>query len=318
MRHIEVGLGVWGMQSPYMRPAPVARTYREAVRHARLADELGFDSFWMGEHRVSYCGTCPSVLVAGAHLLAATERLTFGAGVLLLPIHGARRVADACAVIDAVAPGRLRLGLGLGYRESEFGAAGRQRAQRLSLYTDALEQLVGSLRGELGSTELWFTGDAKPMIQRAASVGGSILISQNMTNDDVVWIADLYKSNLRPGPQRPMISLAREVWATSPDDDGSDYARRLTAMWLHYANEWVSGAMKDDPTARHEFADRRTKDTAIIGGPDEIVDALAPAIERGVDQVILKIQFQGMDSDRIDDQMRLLATEVAPRLRELS
>jgi alkanesulfonate monooxygenase SsuD/methylene tetrahydromethanopterin reductase-like flavin-dependent oxidoreductase (luciferase family) len=47
-RPLEVGFGVWGMTAPYARPVALSRVYREAARHAQLADRLGFDSIWMG------------------------------------------------------------------------------------------------------------------------------------------------------------------------------------------------------------------------------------------------------------------------------
>src|SRR5690348_10964388 len=101
---LEVGVGFWSMQSTYMRPIRPAAVYEEARQEARLVEQLGFDTFWMGEHHVSYDGYCPSLFPAAASILAATERLVVSTGILVLPFHPAERVAEGCAALSAVAP----------------------------------------------------------------------------------------------------------------------------------------------------------------------------------------------------------------------
>jgi len=56
---LEIGLGFYSMQSAYMRPRRHSFLYDEAADEARMAEDLGFDVFWMGEHLHAYDGTAP-------------------------------------------------------------------------------------------------------------------------------------------------------------------------------------------------------------------------------------------------------------------
>lgn len=304
------------MTAPYSRPAALSLVYREAVRHAQLADQLGFDSLWMGEHRISYSGTCPSLLLAAAHLTAVTERIALCPGVLLLPIHESARVAQACAAVQSIAPGRLKLGIGLGYREAEFAAAGTSVEQRLPRFKAHLDDLVGRYASLLGPTEIWFAGDADVSARRAGRYGGSLLLSQNTPLDTIPEKLRTWREHLREtARQTPRSSIMREVWALSDGDDGTEIRTRLHELWLDYGSHWVEDPREND-AARQELAAERVG-TAVIGTPEQVVAELAPAVRAGVDQVLLKINFQGADGDAVDGQIRLLAETVLPALKTL-
>src|SRR5438045_8180173 len=101
---LEMGVGFYSMQSSYMRPRRHSFLYEEAADEARLAEELGFDVFWMGEHHHAYDGYCPSLLPAASYIAAATARIMLATGVLVIPHHRAERVAEASAAFNAVAP----------------------------------------------------------------------------------------------------------------------------------------------------------------------------------------------------------------------
>src|ERR1700712_585250 len=112
------------MQSTYMRPRTHGALYRETLREARLAESLGYDSFFMGEHHFAYDGYCPSLVAAASRLLAGTSTLKVGTGILLLPLHDPERIAEGVAAINDFAPGRFRLGVAGGWREVEYLASG--------------------------------------------------------------------------------------------------------------------------------------------------------------------------------------------------
>lgn len=174
---LEIGVGFWSMQSTYLRPRPPASLYREAAAEARRAEELGFDALWMGEHHLSYDGYCPSLLPAAAAFFTATDRIKVGTGVLVLPFHPAERVAEGCAALQSIAPGRLRTAMGIGYRDVEFAAAGLKVRQRARLMDDRLDRLLSSpLRDRFGETELWFGTGNTAGVTRAARHGASVLL----------------------------------------------------------------------------------------------------------------------------------------------
>lgn len=81
-------------------------------RLAQAADRLGYHRFWVAEHHNMpiVASTAPAVLMA--HLAARTERLNVGSGGVMLPNHPPLVVAEQFAMLEALHPGRIDLGIG--------------------------------------------------------------------------------------------------------------------------------------------------------------------------------------------------------------
>jgi probable F420-dependent oxidoreductase len=126
-----------------------------AARVARLAESLGYDSLWTGEHvvlpspRVDPAPMDPDEpildpLVALAHLASHTERIRLGTGVILLPQRNPVVLAKQVASLDVLSRGRLILGIGVGYLEPEMAAIGvpmERRGARADEYLAAMRSL---------------------------------------------------------------------------------------------------------------------------------------------------------------------------------
>lgn len=115
---------------------------------AALAEELGFDAGWVGDHLSFH----PPVLDAIGALSGAagtTRSLLLGTSVLLLPMRHPVWTAKQLATVDALAPGRLCLGVGVGGENpQEWEAAGVPVAGRGRRLDESLEILLPLLRGE--------------------------------------------------------------------------------------------------------------------------------------------------------------------------
>ena len=314
---LENGVGFWSMQSTYMRPRPLAFLYREAVAEARRAEELGFDTVWIGEHHLSYDGYCPSLLPAAAGFLTATNHITVGTGVLVLPFHPAERVAEGCAALQAIAPGRLRTAMGIGYREIEFAAAGLEVRHRARLTDDRLGQLLNPpLRERFGATDLWFGTGTAAGVTRAARHGASVLLQPAIGRRRIPELRAAWEADRQPAPgdRPPRCGVLREVWVED-DPRRLEWIRaRLYEMWRHYSNFWV-----DDPVAeqgrREELAEQMSR-TAVFGSSSEVTDRLGALVEAGVDTLALRVRFDGISGPAFDRCLERLATEVLPQLRK--
>jgi probable F420-dependent oxidoreductase len=113
----------------------------ETVRLARLAEELGFDSIWAGEHVVVPSPRVPpspmeptdpilDPLVHLAFVAGATERVLLATGIVILPQRNPLVLAKQVASLDVLCGGRLVLGIGTGYLEPEMTAIGVPMAGR--------------------------------------------------------------------------------------------------------------------------------------------------------------------------------------------
>ncbi|THA26264.1 LLM class flavin-dependent oxidoreductase [Streptomyces sp. RKND-216] len=86
--------------------------FRTSVRLARLAESRGFTRHWVAEHHSmpGVASTAPAVILA--HLAAHTDRIRLGSGGVMLPNHAPLTVAEQFGTLEALAPGRVDLGLG--------------------------------------------------------------------------------------------------------------------------------------------------------------------------------------------------------------
>ncbi len=128
-------LGVFGSNSG------VSHTPVETVAVAQLAEQLGFDSIWAGEHVVvpnpqvapsPMDPTDPILdpLVHLAFVAAATETILLATGIIVLPQRNPLVLAKQAATLDVLSGGRLLLGVGAGYLEPEMTALGTPMARR--------------------------------------------------------------------------------------------------------------------------------------------------------------------------------------------
>lgn len=121
-----------------------ARTAADARRAAELAESLGFDSLWTGDH-VAFPVPILDPLMQLAQIAAFSERLTVGTAVYLLPLRHPTPVAKQVATLDHLSSGRLVFGVGVGGEfPEEYAACGvpvRERGARLEEALPLLRQL---------------------------------------------------------------------------------------------------------------------------------------------------------------------------------
>jgi probable F420-dependent oxidoreductase len=127
--------------------------WSEYVAMARAAEGSGFDSIWVGDHLLYRGGGRPErgpweawTLLAG--LAAVTERVRLGPLVACAGFHPPGLIAKMAATVDEVSGGRLVLGLGAGWNETEFRAFGIPFDRRASRFEESFEIIRRLLSGE--------------------------------------------------------------------------------------------------------------------------------------------------------------------------
>jgi alkanesulfonate monooxygenase SsuD/methylene tetrahydromethanopterin reductase-like flavin-dependent oxidoreductase (luciferase family) len=145
-----------GIQLPEVeRPVP----WPEVRAIARAAEEVGFESIWLGDHML-YRGDERGergpwdVWTQLAALAASTERVRLGPLVAATAFHPAGVLARMAASIDEVSGGRFVLGLGTGWNEVEFRAFGFPFDRLVSRF----EEAFGIVRRLLASDRVTFAG----------------------------------------------------------------------------------------------------------------------------------------------------------------
>jgi probable F420-dependent oxidoreductase len=125
--------------------------WAELLDMARSLEDLGFDSVWVGEHLLyrwrdrAPRGPWEAWAVLAA-LAAATRRIELGPLVACTAFHNPAVLAKRADTIDEIAGGRLILGLGAGWNETEFGAFGIPFDHRIDRFAEAFAIIHGLLR----------------------------------------------------------------------------------------------------------------------------------------------------------------------------
>ena len=125
----------------------------EYAAMARAAEEVGFDSIWVGDHLLYRGDGRPErapwdawTLLAG--LAGVTDRVTLGPLVACTAFHRPGVLARTAAAVDELSGGRLVVALGAGWNETEFRAFGIPFDHRVARFTEAFAIVRRLLAGE--------------------------------------------------------------------------------------------------------------------------------------------------------------------------
>ncbi|MEO8755797.1 MAG: LLM class flavin-dependent oxidoreductase [Casimicrobiaceae bacterium] len=291
--------------------AAQGRTQDEAIREslalARHCDELGYHRYWVSEHHnsASIVGTAPEVLMAA--IAATTTRIRVGSAGVMLPHYSALKVAEQFRVLEAIAPGRIDLGVG------RAPGSDRLTAFALNPYANAADEFPQQVRDlqawvcgqplaeghpfqaisahPTGPThpELWILGSSDYGAQLAAHFGlpyaFAYFFSEGRGVEDALH---LYRKNYRPSPGHPKPQATICVWALAADTEAQ--ARHL----LQTRENWRVGfeqGLRNALLPPEEAAARTYTDTeravieavrrkAIVGTAGQVATRLSELAQR--------------------------------------
>jgi alkanesulfonate monooxygenase SsuD/methylene tetrahydromethanopterin reductase-like flavin-dependent oxidoreductase (luciferase family) len=114
----------------------------------RLADQLGFEEVFVGEHASATVEPITSPLVFLATLIEQTKQIKFGTGVVCLPQHHPAQVAGQAALFDHLSNGRCIMGIGTGSLSSDmevFGVGGA--TDRGAMVCESIDHILATWDG---------------------------------------------------------------------------------------------------------------------------------------------------------------------------
>ena len=280
-----------------------AESIRETVALAKLCDDLGYDRFWVSEHHSSdsVAGSAPEILLAA--IASVTHRIRIGAAGIMLPHYSSLHVAEQFRVLDALAPGRVDLGLG-----RAPGSDGRTAFALNPNAADAANQFPAQVRDVMAwssgrplaenhpfatvvaqptgptSPQIWILGSSNYGAQVAAYFGlpycFAYFFSDGMGAEQAL---SLYRETYRPSPEHPDPRAAIAVFAMAADTKAQ--AERLFApreVWRaerergrYVALPSLEEAAAYDFTPAEEARRQRSRADAVFGTPDVVVAKLS-------------------------------------------
>lgn len=212
---------------------------RETLELARHCDALGYHRYWVSEHHNSgsIVGTAPEILMAA--IAATTPRIRIGSAGVMLPHYSALKVAEQFRVLEAIAPGRIDLGIGRapGSDQLTSYALNPNPQNVLDQFPRQVQELQHWVSGKplpedhpfraivaqpTGPTspELWVLGSSDYGAQLAAYFGLPYAFAYFFSDGTGVEQAlDLYRKNYRPTDKNPKPSATICVWALAADSE---------------------------------------------------------------------------------------------------
>ena len=303
-------------QSTVVTGRSPAASIQETLALARHCEALGYSRYWLAEHHnsTSQAGTAPEVLMAA--IAATTRRIRVGSAGVMLPHYSSLKVAEQFRVLEAIAPGRIDMGLG-----RAPGSDGRT-AYALNPAADSaadhfpsqVRDLLHWVRGEplveghpfrdvsaqpAGPTapEPWILGSSDYGAQVAAYFGLPFCFAHFITDGrGAAEALSVYREGFRPSAALAQPQATIAVWAMAAETEGEverHFASR--ALWRLGRDKGVYAALPSpEEAAAYEYteADRARvagiRSRAFAGTADAVMGRLREtAGALGVEEVVV-------------------------------
>ena len=201
---------------------PVGRDWRQTLAEDReavlLAEQLGFEEAFIGEHVTDLAETITSCLVFVATLARDTKRIKLGSGTVNLANRHPAATAAEIAMVDTLLEGRFILGVGPGGLPSDAEMMETRDADRNAIFVESIEHMIA----------LW-TQDPPYRLK-----GKRWQLSTERT-----WVPDLGMGGMLKPFQRPYPPIV--VTAILPDSNGiaAAAARGWAPISANFVQPWV-------------------------------------------------------------------------------
>jgi alkanesulfonate monooxygenase SsuD/methylene tetrahydromethanopterin reductase-like flavin-dependent oxidoreductase (luciferase family) len=331
---MKFGIFVFGDNHPDLGRSN-QKYFEEILTMAEWAEELGFDSFWLGEHHLYWYGTCVSPPMIIAALGQRTRRIRLGPAVAVPPFHNPLILAEEYALADNLCGGRLEFALGSGFSPVEFQTFSMTMEEAKERFWEATEIILQawtrdqfSHRGRYYHFEdvslymkplqkplppVWLAASSEETLIKAAELGLPIMgipFARSSNIGEVKAKNDLYtEAYARNGhPEKPRIMIAMHVYL---DDDEQTAVRTARpcferAISFHKAHRRPGSKIPDfDQLCRERLA--------VFSTARNAVDTFAEYEKIGVTHVICMVNFGGVPMTGVRRTLELMSTEVFTR-----
>ncbi len=287
-----------------------SQAIRDSIVLAKVADELGFTRYWFAEHHnmASIATSAPEILIAAA--AAATTRIKLGAGGIMIPNHAPLHVVEVFRTLEALAPGRIDLGLGRAPGTDPVAGAALRRSE-----TDVNSQLAELLAFERGgfptshpfskispmpadvaSGTLWMLGSTLAGASIAAQLGIPYAFAGHFAMSHAVAAIAHYRARYEPSAQHPepYVMLAATAVCAPTDEEAQRLSAPLkVAIVLNRTGRRAPIASVEDALA-YQFSDDEQLIVdefftgAVIGSPKTVAAGITELAARAnADEIMI-------------------------------
>lgn len=316
-----------GWAAPEVSDADAARNVIACIR---LADELGFDSAWVGEHHhrrpdSPFWGRVPASEIVLGYAAAQTSRIALGGGVRILSTTPAQRTAEEMCTLSVLSGGRVDFGIGLG--SGQHGM--KTREEKAAEFRRLLDELLAVLRNDpkLGAPELsplspvditarlWAAGRDEPTIRHLAETGVNLVVGQA----ELGSVQATYVQQYRAAGGKGLTRGVRLVFVAETDEQAlaesaaaADLYYSLIGKGAYQKEAQARGLVAAEPGSREEMLDQVN---FVVGSPDTVARKLNDYLAAtGIDQLDAMVNVPRVSAAHVARTLKLLQAEVRPQL----
>lgn len=307
-----------------LAPVGAGQTSAEALAGAaelaRHVEGLGYRRFWVAEHHnmPGVASTSPAVLIA--HVAATTERIQVGSGGVMLPNHAALVVAEQFAMLEALHPGRIDLGIGRAPGTDPATAAALRRTPEglgAEDFPRELDLLLNLLGGPYANEEVklkatpqatsapgvWLLGSSGYSAQVAGLLGLPFNFAHHFSAQNTEPAMDLYRKTFRPSAilDKPHAAVTQSVFVADTREEAERIAlpARISMVSLRTGRPRSLPTLEEAATYEWNDAERQLLDhlpsKPSIGTPEQVRDELAGLVERTeADELMVTTMTHGL------------------------
>lgn len=310
---------------------------RRVVDSAKLAEELGYDGFAVGErHEDPFISAAPPVVLS--HIAAVTSRIALFTGVTTLSLLDPVRAFEDYSTLDNLSDGRLELIIG----------KGNGAAQAKLFHVTTEDQWDRNREGYELFRQLWendsvtWSGRFRPSLTEAKALPRPLqprlriwhgsATSRESADYAALHGDPLFSANVTYAvdPYAELVEHYRERWVAYGHDPAEALVGAGTAGFLITENSQAaidayrpifqarqaSARKFDVPVVFETVEDFAERSSALIGSPQQVLDKLSRYHERlGHEVVHLNADGDGRTDKQHRESLELFQAEVAPELR---
>ena len=333
---MKFGIFIFGDNHPELGRSN-QKYYEEVLTMAEWAEELGFDSFWLGEHHLYWYGTCVSPPMIIAALGQRTKRIRLGPAIAVPSFHNPLIVAEEYALADNLCNGRLEFALGSGFSPVEFEQFGMSMEEAKEKFWEGTEIIFKAWSQEKFSHHgkhynfdnislymqplqkpmppTWLAASSDETLIKAGQMGLPMMgipfaRSQNLA--DVKAKNDLYTEAFAKAghKHKPEIMVAMHFYLHDSEQAAVAGARPYfeRAISFHKTHRRPGSKIPQLDNIKQERL-------ALFTTPQDTVAILREYEKTGVTHVIGMVNFGGVPMGDVRRTLELMSKEVFPKFR---
>jgi probable LLM family oxidoreductase len=339
---MELGLYTFVEHTPDRHGQLIPREQRIAnlLEEAVLADQVGLDTFGVGEHhREDYLASAPTMLLAA--IAARTSRIKLSTAVTVLSSEEPVRVFQQFATLDLLSQGRAEIMAGRGSFIESFPLFGYDLNDYDTLFSEKLDLLLELVRNERVTwqgrhraalrDQAVFPRPLQPQLPVWIAVGGT---PQSVIRAAMLGVP-MALAIIGGSPERfvPYAELYRDTWQKAGHDPAKlqlsinshgfladTTAQAAEIAWHPYMLQMgkIGRERGWPPPTRHQFdAERSPKGAVLIGDPQAVIDKILWEHELfGMTRFTLQMSVGSLPHTDMLRAIELYGTVVAPAVRK--